>query len=136
MAASPPATPADRVSANVQTWRILNGTRLPFDADAARHHVEASIARARDFQAATHHDLAGRRMTPEQLVPLSGVTAPALVIHGSDDPLLPLPNGQAVAALIPGARFEVVPGMGHGFFSPGIPAQVAGLILEHTASRS
>lgn len=136
MAACPPATPADRVSTNVQTWRILNGTTLAFDADAARRHVEASIARARDFQAATHHDLAGRQMTPEQLVPLSGVTAPALVIHGSDDPLLPLPNGQAVAALIPGARFEVVPGMGHGFFSPGIPAQVAGLILEHTASRS
>jgi pimeloyl-ACP methyl ester carboxylesterase len=62
-------------------------------------------------------------------------TPATLVIHGTGDPLLPLPNGQALAALIPGARFEAVPGMGHGFFSPGIPARIAGLILDHTAAR-
>ncbi len=133
MASSPPATNEERVVANVQTWRILNGTALPFDADAARRHVEDSMARARDFPAATQHDLAGRRMTSELQAPLSRITAPTLVIHGTSDPLLPLANGQAVAALIPGARFEAVPGMGHCFFSPGIPAQVARLILEHTA---
>ncbi|HEX6524584.1 MAG TPA: alpha/beta hydrolase [Streptosporangiaceae bacterium] len=135
MASSPPATPAELVTANTETWRILNGTTLPFDADAARRHVEASIARARDFQAATHHDLAGRQMTPERQAPLSRVTAPTLVIHGTGDPLLPLANGQALAALIPGARFEAVPGMGHGFFAPGIPAKIARLILDHTAVR-
>jgi pimeloyl-ACP methyl ester carboxylesterase len=93
------------------------------DAAAARRHVEDSIARARDFQAATQHDLAGRQMTTERQVPLSRITAPALVIHGTSDPLLPLAHGQAVAALIPGARFEAVQGMGHGFFAPGIPAR-------------
>jgi pimeloyl-ACP methyl ester carboxylesterase len=134
MAGSPPATYQERIIANVETWRILNGTALPFDADAARRHVEDSIARARDFQAATQHDLAGRQMISERQAPLSRITAPTLVIHGTSDPLLPLANGQAVAALIPGARFEAVPGMGHGFFSPGIPGQVARLILEHTSA--
>ena len=43
------ATPAERITANVETWRILNGTTLPFDADAASRHVEASIASARDI---------------------------------------------------------------------------------------
>lgn len=133
MAGCPPSTPAERVTANVETWRILNGTTLPFDADAACRHVEASIARARDFQAATHHDLAGKQMTLERQAPLSRITAPTLVIHGTDDPLRPLANGQALAALIPGARFEAIPGMGHGFFSPGIPATIARLILDHTA---
>lgn len=133
MASAPPATYQERVTANVETWRILNGSALPFDADAARRHVEESIARARDFQAATQHDLAGRRMTSERQAPLSRIAAPTLVIHGTGDPLLPLANGQAVAALIPGARFEAVPGMGHGFFSPGVPGQVARLILEHTS---
>lgn len=135
MAAAPPATHSDRVAASMETWRILNGTALPFDADAARCQVEASIARARDIRAAAQHDLAGRQMTPERQAPLSRITAPTLVIHGTSDPLLPLPNGQALAALIPGARFEAVPGMGHGFFSPGITAQVARLILAHTAAR-
>jgi hypothetical protein len=58
MAGSPPATGEERVAANVETWRILNGTARPFDADAARRHVLASIARARDFGAAAQHDLA------------------------------------------------------------------------------
>jgi pimeloyl-ACP methyl ester carboxylesterase len=102
----------------VETWRILNGTTLPFDGSAARRHVEDSIARARDFQAATHHDLAGRQMTPDRQAPLSRITAPTLVIHGTDDPLRPLANGQALAALIPGAHVEAIPGMGHSFFSP------------------
>ena len=136
MASSPPTTPEERVAANVETWRILNGTTLPFDADAARRHVEASIARARDFQAATHHDLAGRPMIPERQAPLSSITVPTLVVHGTSDPLLPLPHGQALATLIPGASFEAVPGMGHGFFSPGIPAQVGRLILDHTATQA
>jgi len=135
MASSPPATPLERVTMNVATWRILNGTTLPFDDGAARRHVEASAARARDFEAATHHDLAGRQMIPERQAPLSRITAPTLVIHGTGDPLLPPANGQAVAALIPGARFEEVPGMGHGFFSPGIPTKIAKLILDHTATR-
>ncbi len=132
MAGSPPATGEERVAANVETWRILNGTTLPFDAEAARRHVEASIARARDFAAATQHDLAGRAMTAERQAPLSRITAPVLVVHGTSDPLLPVAHGAALAGLIPGARFEEVVGMGHGFFSPGIPARVAGLILEHT----
>ncbi len=135
MAGSPAAAYQDRVAAGVATWRILNGPDLPFDAAAARRHVQDSMARARDFQAATHHDLAGRQMTRERQAPLSRITAPALVIHGTSDPLLPLANGQAVAALIPGARFEAVQGMGHGFFAPGIPARVARLILDHTAAK-
>lgn len=135
MASSPPATPAERVAAAMATWRILNGTTLPFDAGAARRHVEAAMARERDYRAPAQHDLASRQMTPERQAPLSRITAPTLVIHGTDDPLYPPANGQALAALIPGARFEAVPGMGHGFFSPGTPAKVARLILAHTAVR-
>lgn len=33
-----------------------------------------------------------------------------------------------------GARFAAVPGIGHGFFSPGIPARIAELILDHTGA--
>jgi hypothetical protein len=43
-----------------------------------------------------------------------------------------LPHGAALTAEIPGARLRRVDGMGHGFFSPGLPRRVAGLVLEHT----
>jgi pimeloyl-ACP methyl ester carboxylesterase len=73
-------------------------------------------------------------MTPDRFAPLSTITAPAVVIHGTEDPLRPLPHGQALAAQIPRARLETVPGMGHGFFSPGLPRHVGQIILDHTQS--
>jgi pimeloyl-ACP methyl ester carboxylesterase len=38
---------------------------------------------------------------------------PALVIHGDADPLVPVDGGRATARAIPGARLEIIPGMGH-----------------------
>jgi len=38
---------------------------------------------------------------------------PTLVIHGIDDPLVPVENGRRVAAAVPGARLLEFEGMGH-----------------------
>jgi pimeloyl-ACP methyl ester carboxylesterase len=127
----PPVTHEERVAAAMETWRIINGTERPFDAEAARRNVENSMARARNYQAAGQHDLAGRPMIPERRAPLSRIAAPTLVIHGTADPLHPLPHGEAVASQIPGSRLAPVPGMGHGFFSPGLPAEIASVIAGH-----
>lgn len=44
---------------------------------------------------------------------LTGLDIPALVIHGTDDPLLPLAHGEKTARSIPGARSLWLEGMGH-----------------------
>ena len=44
---------------------------------------------------------------------LREVRVPTLVIHGRDDKLLPAAGGKAVAKAIPGARLELIDGMGH-----------------------
>jgi pimeloyl-ACP methyl ester carboxylesterase len=44
---------------------------------------------------------------------LAGVDLPALVIHGTDDPLVPVECGEATAAAIPGAARVLIEGMGH-----------------------
>jgi pimeloyl-ACP methyl ester carboxylesterase len=44
---------------------------------------------------------------------LKKVRVPSLVIHGVDDPLVPVEGGRDTAAHIPGARLLEVPGMGH-----------------------
>jgi pimeloyl-ACP methyl ester carboxylesterase len=44
---------------------------------------------------------------------LKDVRAPTLVIHGDADPLIPVENGKAIAAEIPGARLEILAGCGH-----------------------
>ena len=132
-AGRPQTTREEYVAANLETWRVINGDVRPFGERAARCFVEATYDRTADPAAALNHDRAARRMTPDRLVPLSSITAPTQVVHGTADPLRPLPHGEAVAALIPHARLRTIPGMGHGFFSPGIPERTAEMILEHTA---
>ena len=46
---------------------------------------------------------------------LKSVRVPTLVLHGADDPLIPLACGKDTADSIPGAELVVVPGMGHDF---------------------
>jgi pimeloyl-ACP methyl ester carboxylesterase len=56
---------------------------------------------------------------------LRGIRVPTLVIHGADDPLIPLAAGVHTAQSIPGARLEVIPGMGHN-----LPDELAPTIVE------
>ena len=46
---------------------------------------------------------------------LRGLKAPALVIHGADDPVMPAACGEDTAKSIPGAELLLVPGLGHDF---------------------
>lgn len=56
---------------------------------------------------------------------LQALRVPALVIHGADDPLIPVAAGRDTAATIPGARLEIIAGMGHN-----IPEALAPRIVE------
>jgi pimeloyl-ACP methyl ester carboxylesterase len=126
-------TPLPDIDADVRTWRVLNGDVLPFDEPAARRFVEHCHARAGDITAALHHHLAGQRWTDDRRAALSAITAATLVLHGSADPLFPPAHGEALAAQIPAARLEIVPGMGHHpFFTPGLTERIADAIIRHT----
>jgi pimeloyl-ACP methyl ester carboxylesterase len=46
---------------------------------------------------------------------LRAVTTPTLVIHGDCDTLIDISGGRRTAELIPGARFELIDGMGHDY---------------------
>ena len=44
---------------------------------------------------------------------LGRISAPTLVVHGTEDPLIPPANGAALVRAIPGARLVELPGCGH-----------------------
>jgi pimeloyl-ACP methyl ester carboxylesterase len=44
---------------------------------------------------------------------LPSVNAPTLVIHGEEDPFLPVENSLDAAEAIPGAELLIIKGMGH-----------------------
>ncbi|QKS01623.1 alpha/beta fold hydrolase [Sphingomonas sp. CL5.1] len=55
---------------------------------------------------------------------LKAITVPSVVVHGADDPLVPVAGGRDTAASIPGARLVEIPGMGHTLPPQVIPAVV------------
>lgn len=59
---------------------------------------------------------------------LPGMACPTLVLCGEDDGMVPPENGRQIAALVPGARFEIIPHCGH---LPMLerPGEVAGLVF-------
>jgi len=58
---------------------------------------------------------------------------PTLVVHGACDRLLPPGHGKAVAKAIPGAKFELIEGMGHDIPPQFIP-YLSGLFAHHFTS--
>lgn len=108
-------TPADQAAyfANyVQTWKVLRAGSFPLDE-------------ARDLERAAQNWTRGLNPpgVARQLVAilasgsrkqaLQSVRVPTLVIHGDADPLVPLACGIDVADSVPGARREIIEGMGH-----------------------
>jgi pimeloyl-ACP methyl ester carboxylesterase len=110
--------------------RLLAGDRRPFDEEALRDLVRHDVERARDFRAAQNHDLLAEGEPP--LKPLSSITAPTLVIHGTADPMFPVEHGEALAREIPGATLLRLPDAGHGVDRADW-STISRAILDHTA---
>ena len=60
---------------------------------------------------------------------LKTVRVPTLVMHGEDDPLLPVDGGRDVARLVPGAELQTIAGWGHDF-----PAQLVPTIVDRIST--
>ncbi|MER6444213.1 alpha/beta hydrolase [Streptomyces venezuelae] len=132
-ASASPAAGADGdpvIDHQVAYARVLAGGRRPFDEAAARDLVRRDVERARDYGAARNHDRLTDGEVPQ--APLSSISVPTLVIHGTADPMFPLRHGEALAAAVPGGRLLTLEGAGHGVERADW-ATVAAAILDHTA---
>jgi pimeloyl-ACP methyl ester carboxylesterase len=113
----------------VDYGRVLAGGERPFDEAAIRRLIRRDVERAGDFAAAQNHDVLADGEPSHE--PLSSITEPTLVIHGTADPMFPLEHGQALAEEIPDARLLTLEGAGHGVYRADWETIVSA-ILEHT----
>jgi pimeloyl-ACP methyl ester carboxylesterase len=97
--------------------RLISGRRYPFDEAAQRVEILAEAGRAYD-PAGFGRQIAAIAATGDCRALLSGIDVPTLVVHGSDDSLVPLEAGKDTAANIRGAELLVIQGMGHEIPSP------------------
>ena len=109
---APPTERQAYVDFLARTFRVIAGSGFPFDEAYHRRLAEKLYDRSFYPQGTGRQLLAV--MTQENRKPaLASVTAPTLVIHGSDDPLVPLECGKDTADVIPGAELLIIEGMGH-----------------------
>jgi pimeloyl-ACP methyl ester carboxylesterase len=128
-----PRTCAEAVVKAVTLKRHVAGEGVPFDPAAAADYAKRSWKRgggngntdgiARQFNAI----LASGDLTSE----LRSITAPTLVIHGDSNRMVHPSGGTATAAAIPGARLELIKGMGHDLAAPLLDT-LADLVAAHT----
>lgn len=111
--------------------RMLAGDQRPFDEAHMRELVRHDLERARDFAARRNHDLLTDGESSS--APLSSITAPTLVIHGTADPMFPVEHGQTLAHEIPDARLLRLDGAGHGI-DLADRERIAAAIIDHTVA--
>jgi 3-oxoadipate enol-lactonase len=93
---------------------------------AAFHEMATAVPAAKrtielQTQAILGHDTSGR---------LGEISAPTLIVHGTDDGVLPYPNAEQIASLMRQARLESLEEVGHMFWWEQ-PERSGELIREH-----
>ena len=119
----------------MEFFRKTRGSGFPFDETWGRRMSAEAYDRSfypegllRQFVAAF-----GRGNRREAL---TSVTAPTLVIHGEEDPVIPVECGRDTAAAIPGAELMIIKGMGHDIPYKGAWPQIVKAITAHTSKIS
>ncbi|QDZ07071.1 alpha/beta fold hydrolase [Sphingomonas panacisoli] len=112
------------VAHGIKIEKVIGSPGYPADETALTERV------LRDFRRMYYPTGFARQMAAivasgDRREALKGITAPTMVIHGADDPLVPLAGGRDTAATIPGAKIVEIAGMGHN-----LPEVLIGQVLD------
>jgi pimeloyl-ACP methyl ester carboxylesterase len=110
--APPPASRQASIERAVSVFRVIGSPGFPFDEAYVRERAALSYDRGFSPEGVVRQ-LVAIVASGSRTQALRSVTVPTLVIHGRDDPLVPLAAGQDTAAAVPGAELMVIDGMGH-----------------------
>jgi pimeloyl-ACP methyl ester carboxylesterase len=117
-----------------KVFHIIGSPGFPVNEAELRARIAFGIDRSY-YPAGTVKQLLAITASGDRSDEVRRIGAPTLVVHGRNDPLVPLKNGEDTAAKIPHAQLRVIDGMGHDF-APGVVAAITPLLLEFLASRS
>jgi len=109
-----------RVKHGLKLRRAIAGPGFPIPDAELRTFVEKNVDRRWYPEGGARQYLAVIA-SGDRVEMLKTVKVPTLVLHGEDDPLLPVECGRDVASLVPAAKIETFPGWGHdlpGAFLP------------------
>lgn len=113
----------------VDGWKLLNGSAHKFDEKRAHKLAETEIKRARNLLSMFNHALL---KGGEELYGRSNeIKIPYLIIHGSEDIVLPIEHAVAMNKIIPNSQLIILKGSGHEIHYAEWNKMIE-LIVEHT----
>lgn len=107
--------PAEREAYAAHVARVfarIGSTGFEVDHDRLRERALIMYDRSY-YPTGTARQLMAIMASGERTPELREIRCPTLVVHGKADKLIPYGAGEAVARAIPGARLELIDGMGH-----------------------
>jgi pimeloyl-ACP methyl ester carboxylesterase len=129
-----PRDPESVIERNVKVRKALQSRSLPKTDAEIRETATAAVTRGGYEPDGVARQLAAILAAKERRQLLGLVDAPALVLHGDEDPLVKVECGIDTAAHLPDAELHIVRGMGHDLPIPLLP-EIAGRI-HSTAQRA
>ena len=113
LTARPTATDVDSLIAHaVKAQKITGSPGYPPDEEVLRRNALADYQRS-NYPVGFTRQIAAIMASGDRREALKTITAPTMVVHGIDDPLVPVEGGRDTAAVIAGAELREIPGMGH-----------------------
>lgn len=100
------------IAYSVNAARVIGSPGYPSDEERLQRRVRSDFERGW-YPQGVARQVAAIVADGDRRPMLKSITASTLVIHGEDDPLVPLAGGRDTAASIAGARLQTIPGMGH-----------------------
>ncbi|MEQ8267174.1 MAG: alpha/beta hydrolase [Parvibaculum sp.] len=121
---SPSPAPHDTdaiVARGVKTYETIGSPGFPTDEVTLRDWVMRDATRAY-YPAGVVRQMAAVMTDGDRRPKLRTIRAPAVVLHGAEDPLVPVAAGIDTAENIPDAELRIVEGMGHDLPLALVPA--------------
>jgi pimeloyl-ACP methyl ester carboxylesterase len=125
----PGKTKDEHIERGVGVFRVLAGDKLPFDEAAIRDLIARAYDRDSENKGFTRQ-FAAIVASGSRRKALKELKVPALVIHGAQDPLIPVKAGIATAKAIPGSKLHIIEKMAHSMPS-AIWSELTQLIQDH-----
>jgi pimeloyl-ACP methyl ester carboxylesterase len=116
----------------MQGYRTIGSPGFRRSDEELRQLAQDSVARSYYPQGFIRH-VAAIAANGSRVDLLKRILAPTLVIHGTEDPLVPVECGMHTAEQIKNAKLELIGGMGHDL-PPLLTDRLADLIAGHTKS--
>ena len=107
----------------MKVYRAIGSPGFPTSDEELRAKIGAAFDRSY-YPVGVGRQFAAILANGSRVEMLKRISVPTLVLHGADDPLVPVEAGRHTAAQIPGSKLTIIPGMGHDIPTGLIPILV------------